>query len=105
MSCIRYLHDLRVQSTYPSLYDSGTCSLLKPQLSTVHHRAKDSQASRINILTAVLDSCKEARREWIKKGREGDRERGEGGKDRERASEVILNFVIVYMHVYSDSIL
>ena len=25
------------------------------QLSTVHHRAKDSQASRTNILTAVLD--------------------------------------------------
>ena len=40
---------------YPSLYDGGTCSLLKPQLSTVHHRVKDSQASRINILTAVLD--------------------------------------------------
>ena len=40
---------------YPSLYDGGTCSLLKPQLSTVHHRTKDSQASRTNILTAVLD--------------------------------------------------
>ena len=88
---------------YPSLYNhGGTCSLLKPQLSTVaacysywlragmahknlekfrqvntvHHRVKDSQASRTNnvILTAVLDACKEAR---IKRegGRGGGRER------------------------------
>ena len=70
---------------YPSLYDGGTCSLLKPQLSTVHHRAKDSQASRTNILTAVLDSCKE-RKERIK--REGGREREkETEKERERGRE------------------
>ena len=89
---------------YPSLYDGGTCSLLKLQLSTVHHRAKDSQASRTNILTAVLDSCKEARREWIKKGeRERERER-ERGREGERGYTCILNFVIVY-NIYSDSIL
>ena len=109
---------------YPSLYDGGTCSLLKPQLSTVHHRAKDSQASRTNILTAMLDSCKEERREWIKRegGRErerdreregesereregeGERERrrgreGERGRERERESGVTLNFASVQVHL------
>ena len=60
---------------YPSLYDGGTCSLLKPQLSTVHHRTKDSQASRTNILTAVLDSCKETKKREDQNGREKERER------------------------------
>ena len=67
---------------YPSLYDGGTCSLLKPQLSaTVHYRAKDSQTSRTNILTAVLDSCKEERE------REREREK-ERERKREREREV-----------------
>ena len=47
---------------YPSLYNGRACSLLKPQLSTVHHGAKESQAPRTNILTAVLDTCNERRR-------------------------------------------
>ena len=64
---------------YPSLYDGGTCSLLKPQLATVHHRAKDSQVSRTNILTAVLVSCKEEKeREKVKMEREK-----RGGKEGE----------------------
>jgi hypothetical protein len=69
---------------YPSLYNGGTCSLLKPQLSTVHHRAKDSQASRTNILTAVLNSCKDESEKRGQKEKEGG---GEGGKGRERTEE------------------
>ena len=61
---------------YPSLYNGRNYSLLKPQLSIVHHRAKDSQASRTNILTAVLDFCKEER------GREKEREKSEIGRER-----------------------
>ena len=79
----------------PSLYNGGTCSLLKPQLSTVHHRAKDSQASRTNILTAVLDSCKE--RESMKgRMKKGERERGrEGFRGREsQVKYVYIKFVI-----------
>ena len=86
---------------YSSLYDGGTCSLLKPQLSTVHHRAKDSQASRTNILTAVLDSCKEARREWIKKG-ERERE-DQNGREKERERDKFCDSV--HVHTCSDSIL
>ena len=54
-----------------SLNNGRACSLLKPQLSTVHHGAKDSQASWTNILTAVLNTCNKEERE-----RERERERG-----------------------------
>jgi hypothetical protein len=72
---------------YPSLYNGRTSSLLKPQLSTVHHRAKDSQASRTNILTAVLDSCKRIEGEKEKKKGKVRKKRMEGGRERERGSE------------------
>ena len=39
----------------PSLHNGRTCSLLKSQLSTVHHGAKHSQTSRPYILTAATD--------------------------------------------------
>ena len=52
----------------PSLYNGRTCSLLKSQLSTVHHGVKHSQTSRPYILTAVAESLSAAIDLWCSNG-------------------------------------